>query len=103
MNLLLPPRSSLAYQGFGLVAAAIWLQALGPAQTTALIAAYALLVQGYAVWRLRKSIVPARLWPFVVGSAIGVPIGRRSTGGSTTRCFERSCFGCFSSRVSQFS
>lgn len=60
---------------FGLVAAAVWLQVLAPAQTTALIITYALLVQGYAVWRLRKSIMPFRLWPFIVGSAIGIPIG----------------------------
>jgi uncharacterized membrane protein YfcA len=60
---------------FGLVAAAVWLQALAPEQTTALIVAYALLVQGYAVWRLRKGIMPSRLWPFIAGSAIGIPIG----------------------------
>jgi uncharacterized membrane protein YfcA len=60
---------------FGMVAAAIWLHALVPVQTTALIVAYALLVQGYAVWKLRKAIAPARLWPFIVGSAIGVPAG----------------------------
>jgi uncharacterized membrane protein YfcA len=60
---------------FGLVAAAIWLQALTPLQTTSLIVAYALLVQGYAVWRLRRKIVPSRVLPFIVGSAIGVPIG----------------------------
>jgi uncharacterized membrane protein YfcA len=60
---------------FGLVASAVWLQALAPAQTTLLIVAYALIVQGYAVWRLRKSIMPSRLWPFIVGSAIGIPMG----------------------------
>lgn len=60
---------------FGMVAAAIWLHALAPGQTTALIVAYALLVQGYAVWKLRKAIAPARLWPFIVGSVIGVPVG----------------------------
>jgi uncharacterized protein len=60
---------------FGMVAAAIWLLALAPVQTTAMIIAYGLLVQGYAVWKLRKSIIPARLWPFVAGSAIGVPAG----------------------------
>jgi uncharacterized membrane protein YfcA len=60
---------------FGMVAAAIWMHALLPAQTTVLIAAYALLVQGYAVWKLRKAIAPMRLWPFIIGSAIGVPAG----------------------------
>jgi uncharacterized membrane protein YfcA len=60
---------------FGLVAAAIWLLALTPAQTTAMIVLYALLVQGYAVWKLRRAIVPARVWPFILSSAIGIPIG----------------------------
>jgi uncharacterized membrane protein YfcA len=60
---------------FGMVAAAIWLQALTPVQTTLMIVAYALLVQGYAVWKLRSSIVGPRLWPFLVGSAVGIPLG----------------------------
>ena len=60
---------------FGFVAAAIWLQALPPAHVAVLIAFYALIVQGYAVWRLRRSIVPSRVWPMIVGSAFGVPIG----------------------------
>jgi len=60
---------------FGMVAAAIWLQALTPAKTTLMIVVYALLVQGYAVWKLRSSIVTARLWPFLVGSVVGIPLG----------------------------
>jgi uncharacterized protein len=60
---------------FGLVAAAIWLQTLPPSEVTALIVAYALLIQGYAVWKLRKTIVPDRLWPFLIGSAAGIPGG----------------------------
>ena len=36
---------------FGMVAAAIWVYALPPPQASALIAAYAFLVQGYAVWK----------------------------------------------------
>lgn len=59
----------------GMVAAAIWLHALAPVQTTALIVAYALLVQGRAVWKLRKAIAAAQLWPLIIGSAIGVPVG----------------------------
>src|ERR1051326_410649 len=51
---------------FGMAAAGIWLHALPPAQTTVLIAAYALLVQGYAVWKLRHSIDLRRLLPFVI-------------------------------------
>jgi uncharacterized membrane protein YfcA len=60
---------------FGLVAAAIWLYALPPSQTTALIVTYGLLVQAYAVWKLRHELNVGRLVPLIVGSAIGVPFG----------------------------
>jgi hypothetical protein len=49
---------------FGIVAAAVWLHFLLPAQTTALIVAYGLIVQGISVWKLRRSLKPARLLPF---------------------------------------
>ena len=42
--------TGLAGFAFGLVAAAIWLHVLTPAQATPLIVAYALIVQGYAVF-----------------------------------------------------
>ena len=60
---------------FGIVAAAIWLHALTPIQATTLIVAYALIVQGYAVWKLRRAINVRRLLPFVLGSAVGIPAG----------------------------
>jgi uncharacterized protein len=60
---------------FGIVAAAVWLHFLPPAQTTALIVAYGLIVQGISVWKLRRSIKLPRLLPFLIGGAIGVPIG----------------------------
>jgi uncharacterized membrane protein YfcA len=60
---------------FGLVALAIWLQALTPLQAAPLVAAYALLVQGYAVWKLRHALDWPRLMPFLVGSVLGVPAG----------------------------
>ena len=60
---------------FGIVAAAIWLHALTPVQVTALIVAYALIVQGYAVWKLRRALNIRRLLPFVLGSAVGIPAG----------------------------
>jgi len=60
---------------FGIVAAAVWLHFLPPAQTTALIVAYGLIVQGISVWKLRRSIKLVRLIPFLLGGAIGVPIG----------------------------
>src|SRR5260370_15612384 len=60
---------------FGLIAAAIWLHALTPVQTTALIVAYGLLVQGYAVWKLRHTLKASRLITLILGSVIGVPFG----------------------------
>jgi uncharacterized membrane protein YfcA len=43
---------------FGIVAAAAWLHFLPPAQTTALIVAYGLIVQGISVWKLRRKRGP---------------------------------------------
>jgi uncharacterized membrane protein YfcA len=45
--------TALAGFAFGIIAAGPWLHALTPSQTTALIVAYGLFVQGYSVWKLR--------------------------------------------------
>src|SRR5262244_621966 len=60
---------------FGLVAAAIWLHILTPIQTATLIIAFGLVVQGISVWKLRRALRWSRLWPFLLGGALGVPIG----------------------------
>jgi uncharacterized protein len=60
---------------FGLVAASIWLYILTPLQTVTLIIGFGLLVQGYSVWKLRRALDWRKLWPFVLGAAIGVPVG----------------------------
>ena len=60
---------------FGLVAASIWLYILSPLQTATLIIAFGLIVQGYSVWKLRRALDFRKLWPFVLGAAIGVPVG----------------------------
>jgi uncharacterized protein len=67
--------AGLAGFAFGLVAAATWLHVLTPLQTTTLIVAFGLVVQGLSVWRLRRSLRFDRLWPFLAGGAVGVPIG----------------------------
>src|ERR1700675_3172930 len=60
---------------FGLVAASIWLYILSPLQTATLIIAYGLIVQGYSVWKLRHALDLQKLWPFMLGAALGVPVG----------------------------
>ena len=60
---------------FGLVAASIWLYILTPLQTAALIIAFGLIVQGYSVWNLRRALDWKKLWPFMLGAALGVPVG----------------------------
>lgn len=67
--------TGLAGFEFGMIAAAFWMHALTPVEVTALIVAYAFLVQGRAVWKLRDKLNLRRLMPFVVGGLIGVPIG----------------------------
>ena len=85
--------TGLAGFAFGVIAAAIWLHALPPVETTTLIVAYALLVQGYAVWKLRHALRVDRLWPLVLGSALGIPCGRCAAAVgfavSTARCRRR--------------
>jgi uncharacterized membrane protein YfcA len=60
---------------FGLVVSAIWLYILTPLQTATLIIAFGLLVQGYSVWKLRGKLDWRRLWPFMAGAVLGVPVG----------------------------
>jgi uncharacterized membrane protein YfcA len=67
--------AGLAGFAFGLVAAAVWLHILPPLQTTTLIIAFGLVVQGISVWKLRHALRWSRLWPFLVGGAVGVPLG----------------------------
>src|SRR5947208_1771208 len=60
---------------FGLVVSALWLYILTPLQTATLIIAFGLIVQGISVWKLRRALDGRRLWPFVAGAALGVPLG----------------------------
>jgi uncharacterized membrane protein YfcA len=67
--------AGLAGFAFGLVAAAAWLHILTPLQTTTLIVVFGLVVQGYSVWLLRHALRFERLWPFLLGGILGVPLG----------------------------
>jgi len=59
----------------GLVVSGVWLHILTPIQTATLMVGYGLLVQGYGVWKLRHALSWRKVAPFVIGGAIGVPIG----------------------------
>jgi uncharacterized protein len=67
--------AGLAGFAFGIVAAAAWLHVLTPLQTVTLIIGYGLIVQGYAVWKLRHALSWSRLWPFLLGGLPGVALG----------------------------
>src|SRR3990170_1038656 len=60
---------------FGLIASAIWLHAITPVQSAALIAAFAIVIQGSTLWKLRHAIKPSRLLPMLLGGALGIPLG----------------------------
>lgn len=67
--------AGLAGFASGLVAAAIWLHILTPVQVATLIVCYGLIVQGYAVWKLRRALDWRRLLPLVIGGLLGIPLG----------------------------
>jgi uncharacterized membrane protein YfcA len=67
--------TGIAGFAMGLVVSGIWLHILTPIQTAALIVGYALLAQSYSIWKLRQAMDWRKVAPFIIGGAIGVPIG----------------------------
>jgi uncharacterized membrane protein YfcA len=65
------------FSGFamGLVVSGVWLHIITPIQTAALIAGYGLLTQGYGILKLRQALDWRKIWPLVLGTTIGIPIG----------------------------
>jgi hypothetical protein len=59
----------------GLVVSGIWLHIITPLQTAVLIAAYGMVNQAYGIWKVRQALQWRRILPFVIGGAVGVPIG----------------------------
>ena len=59
----------------GLVVSGIWLHIITPLQTAVLIAAYGVVNQSYGIWKVRNALQWRRILPFVIGGAIGVPLG----------------------------
>src|SRR4051794_3531362 len=67
--------TGLAGFAMGLVVSGVWLHILTPLQTATLIVGYALLVQSYAIWKLRHALSWRKVAPFIIGGAFGVPAG----------------------------
>ena len=67
--------TGLAGFAMGLVVSVVWLHILTPLQTATLIVGYGLLVQSYSIWKLRHALDWRKVAPFIVGGAVGVPIG----------------------------
>ena len=65
------------FSGFamGLVVSGVWLHIITPIQTAALIAGYGLLTQGYGILKLRAKLNWRNIWPLVLGTTVGIPIG----------------------------
>jgi uncharacterized membrane protein YfcA len=67
--------TGIAGFAMGLVVSGIWLHILTPIQTAALIVGYALLAQTFSIWKLRQAMSWRKVAPFIIGGAVGVPIG----------------------------
>jgi uncharacterized membrane protein YfcA len=77
---------------FGLIASAIWLHVITPAQSAVAIAAFAMLIQGATLWKLRHAIQTSRLVPFVAGGAVGIPLGATALNWASSAQM-RTCIG----------
>jgi uncharacterized membrane protein YfcA len=67
--------TGLAGFAMGLVVSGVWLHIITPIQTAILIVGYGLWTQSYGIWKLRHALSWRKLAPFIIGGAIGVPIG----------------------------
>lgn len=59
----------------GLVVSGVWLHIITPGQNALLIVLCGLVTQGSGIWRVRHAINWRAIAPFILGGAIGVPIG----------------------------
>ncbi len=67
--------SGLAGFGTGLVALGFWLHAVEPLLAVPLVVICSVVGQLQAIGILHRGVRIARLWPFLVGGLIGVPLG----------------------------
>ncbi len=62
---------------FGLTASSIWLHRIDPLHSALLINCCGTMLHLTTIWPQRGHVEIRRLWPFVVGGLIGIPIGVR--------------------------
>jgi hypothetical protein len=67
--------SGLSGFAMGLVVSGVWLHIITPTQTAALIALCGLITQASGIWKVRHAFEWRTVAPFIVGGAIGVPLG----------------------------
>ena len=60
---------------YGVVASSIWLHVISPVHVALLVVAGGLINQASLVWAIRRTLDLNRLWPFLIGGAIGIPLG----------------------------
>jgi uncharacterized membrane protein YfcA len=67
--------SGLAGFAFALVANGAFLQILPPTTAVPVVLAGSVIAQLFSVFALREAVSWPRLWPFLLGGAIGIPLG----------------------------
>lgn len=67
--------SGLSGFAMGLVVSGVWLHIITAEQNALLIVLCGLVTQGSGIWRVRHEINWRKVWPFILGGAIGVPVG----------------------------
>jgi len=67
--------TGLAGFGTGLTALAFWLHVVNPVVAAALVAACSVVGQAQSLFTVRREITWPRVWPFIAGGVIGVPVG----------------------------
>ena len=60
---------------FGMVAMSIWVWGIEPRLALVMAIGGGLSGQVFAAVRLRRGLQWARLWPFLVGAVVGIPVG----------------------------
>ena len=67
--------SGAAGFAYGVVATSIWLHAISPIHAALLVVSGGLVNQCGLVWTMRRTLDVGRLWPFLLGGAVGIPLG----------------------------